>query len=157
MSGVYVITNRKSGKMYVGSSGNVKQRLINQKSYLKTRHPVMIAALKNQNYDISDFIFKKICDVDSRELAYELEEFLLQEIPEHKLYNLAFDRSGGAVKFRDRDKYRAGAAKRNASPEYRGRLSLACKGKRAVVTCSKCGVSGGGGNMRRYHFENCKK
>ena len=55
------------------------------------------------------------------------------------------------------ENYRRGAAKRLADPDFRDKLSQACRGKRQVVTCPKCGVSGGGGNMRRYHFENCAK
>lgn len=157
MNGVYAIWNKKAGKVYIGSSGNVGQRIINQRCNLKTRHPAMISSLKKAEYDFNDFSFDTLCILKTRELAYELEEFLLQEIPEEKLYNLASDRSGGKVKFRDREKYRQGAAKRNANPEYRDRLSAACKGKREVVTCPKCGTSGGGGNMRRYHFQNCSK
>lgn len=52
--------------------------------------------------------------------------------------------------------YIASAAIRNANPEYSKKLSESCKGKRNVVECPYCGLSGGGGNMRRYHFENCK-
>jgi len=35
-------------------------------------------------------------------------------------------------------------------------LSDACKGVRAIVTCPHCEKQGGGGNMRRYHFDKCK-
>lgn len=57
---------------------------------------------------------------------------------------------------RDGVPYVAGAAKRLADPEYRAKLSEACKGKREVVQCPHCEVRGGGGNMYRYHFDNCK-
>jgi group I intron endonuclease len=57
---------------------------------------------------------------------------------------------------RDGAPYVAAAAKRLADQGYRARLSEACKGKRAVVKCSHCGLEGGGGNMRRYHFDKCK-
>lgn len=157
MNGVYAIWNKKADKVYIGSSGNVNQRIINQRCNLKTRHPTMISSLKKVEYDFNDFSFEKLCELETRELAYELEEFLLQEIPETKLYNLASDRSGGKVKFRDRERYQAGAAKRNANPEYRAKLSASCKGKREVITCPHCGVSGGGGNMRRYHMDKCSK
>jgi hypothetical protein len=30
------------------------------------------------------------------------------------------------------------------------------KGKQKIVTCDKCGKSGGISNMKRHHFENCK-
>jgi group I intron endonuclease len=53
--------------------------------------------------------------------------------------------------------YVAGAAKRLADPEFRAKLSEACKGKREVVQCPHCGLQGGGGNMHRYHFDKCGK
>jgi hypothetical protein len=52
--------------------------------------------------------------------------------------------------------YVVGAAKRLSNPDYRKTLSEACKGKRASVECPHCGLRGGGGNMRRYHFDKCK-
>lgn len=58
---------------------------------------------------------------------------------------------------RDPAPYIASAAKRIADPEFAKRLSEACKGKRQVVECPHCGLQGGGGNMRRYHFEKCSK
>jgi len=36
--GVYAITNRHTGQMYIGSTSNLKQRLINQRCFLKTGH-----------------------------------------------------------------------------------------------------------------------
>lgn len=58
---------------------------------------------------------------------------------------------------RDGAPYVAGAAKRLADPEYRAKLSAACKGKRQVLKCPHCDLEGGGGNMRRYHFDKCLK
>ena len=60
------------------------------------------------------------------------------------------------IKRTNLENYRSGAAKRLADPEFRNKLSKACKGKRKIVTCPKCGLSGGGGNMRRYHFNRCR-
>ncbi len=158
MIGVYVIRNESVGKLYVGSSSNIKQRLICHKSYLRNgNHPAMIRALRGQKQDTSLFRFDVICQTESLDQARELEEFLLSEIPKANLYNLASDATGGKAKRTNREQYRNGAAKRLADPEFRSRLSKACKGKRQVVTCPKCGVSGGGGNMRRYHFENCSR
>ena len=57
---------------------------------------------------------------------------------------------------RDGAPYVAAAVKRLADPDYRIKLSEACKGKREIVTCPHCDTKGGGGNMRRYHFDNCK-
>ena len=56
---------------------------------------------------------------------------------------------------RDGASYVVGAAKRLTDPDYRAKLSAACKGKRQVLKCPHCEVEGGGGNMRRYHFDKC--
>lgn len=43
------------------------------------------------------------------------------------------------------------------SPTHRANMSAAMRGlKRTISTCPHCGKTGGGGNMRRYHFDNCK-
>lgn len=156
--GVYAIQNRTAGKVYIGSSSNIRHRLACQKSYLRHgNHPSTIRSLRGTSPNVDEFDFSVVCETDSIKQARELEEFLLQEIPAARLYNIAKDATGGRAPRINRAAYRAGAAKRNADPSYRVRLSEACKGKRAVVTCPKCGVSGGGGNMRRYHFKNCKQ
>jgi len=158
MIGVYAIRNESAGKVYIGSSSDVKHRLICQKSYLKNgNHPATIRSLRGTGPDVNDFQFLVVCETADINQARELEEFLLAEIPSDRLYNLASDATGGRVNRINRERYRDGAAKRLANPNFRGRLSQACRGKRQVVTCPKCGVSGGGGNMRRYHFENCSK
>ena len=157
MIGVYAIRNESAGKLYVGSSSDVLRRLMCHKSYLRNgNHPAMIRALRGQKQNTELFKFDVICETDSVEKARELEEFLLSEIPQERLYNLASDATGGRVKRTNLERYRNGAAKRLADPSFRDKLSQACKGKRQVVICPKCGVSGGGGNMRRYHFEKCK-
>lgn len=55
-----------------------------------------------------------------------------------------------------KENYKKGAAKRCSDPDFSKRLSESCKGKRKIVICPHCGTKGGGGNMRRYHFINCK-
>ena len=156
MIGVYAIRNVVAGKVYIGSSGNIKKRLICQKSYLKNgNHPATIRSLRGAKQDISQFSFDVVCETENIDQARELEDFLLAEIPQDQLYNLALDYTGGKVKRINLERYRDGAAKRLTDPEFRNKLSQACKGKRQIVTCPKCGVSGGGGNMRRYHFDRC--
>jgi group I intron endonuclease len=157
MIGVYAIRNVVAGKVYIGSSGNIKKRLICQRSYLKNgNHPATIRSLRGTKQDISQFSFDVVCETENIDQARELEDFLLAEIPQDKLYNLALDYTGGKVKRINLERYRDGAAKRLSDPEFRNKLSQSCKGKRQIVTCPKCGVSGGGGNMRRYHFDRCR-
>jgi group I intron endonuclease len=157
MIGVYAIRNVVAGKVYIGSSGNIKKRLICQKSYLKNgNHPATIRSLRGTKQDVSQFSFDVVCETENIDQARELENFLLAEIPQDQLYNLALDYTGGKVKRINLERYRDGAAKRLSDPEFRNKLSQSCKGKRQIVTCPKCGVSGGGGNMRRYHFDRCR-
>lgn len=58
---------------------------------------------------------------------------------------------------RPSEPYILAAKKRLSTPGHLDRLKEACKGKRRLVTCPHCGLTGGGGNMQRYHFEKCKK
>jgi len=57
---------------------------------------------------------------------------------------------------RDHDVYSVGAKKQWADPEQRAKKMQAMRGKREVLICPNCGLQGGGGNMRRYHFDKCK-
>jgi hypothetical protein len=45
---------------------------------------------------------------------------------------------------------------RKHSEETKDKIRQAISGyKHEVKTCPKCGISGKGGNMKRYHFDNC--
>lgn len=54
------------------------------------------------------------------------------------------------------DAYSIAVKKQWADSEQKAKRSLAMRGKREIVECPYCQVKGGGGNMRRYHFDNCK-
>ena len=43
-----------------------------------------------------------------------------------------------------------------SNPENKAKRSASMRGKREVVECPHCGKTGGGGNMRRYHFNKCR-
>tara|TARA_R110002096_G_scaffold415148_1_gene616589 strand:+ start:113 stop:643 length:531 start_codon:yes stop_codon:yes gene_type:complete len=67
MVGIYTITNKLDGKMYVGSSNNVNKRITAHKSELKNNKHVN-AKLQNavNKYDLSNFEFKLLdeCELD---------------------------------------------------------------------------------------------
>ena len=155
-AGVYAVVNKRTRQMYIGSSANLKQRLINQKSFLKTGHKCAIAALKHQTVDINDFDFRILFETDSVVEAKEVETALLECFWETGLYNKSPHANGSTGVKRDHDTYSAGAKKQWADPDQRAKKMQAMRGKREVVTCPHCGVQGGGGNMRRYHFDRCK-
>ena len=68
-----------------------------------------------------------------------------------KKYGLGKKRS-----IESKKRYSKVALKRWADPSDREKRMQAMRGKRKVVECPHCGKSGGGGNMKRYHFDNCK-
>lgn len=155
--GVYAVVNRCTGKAYVGSSDNVERRLIHHKCFINKRNFRYYQGYADDavTYGVAGFDFKLLLATETIEEAKEIETAFL-EMFIGNLYNKAPHANGGTGVRRDRQVYKQSAAKRVQSPEYRAKLSVACKGKRQIVTCSHCGKSGGGGNMRRYHFNNCR-
>ena len=136
LSGIYCIKNDVTGKLYIGSSKHVELRLIHQKSFLKTGHPCMIAALKGMPIDIDDFDFKIVAETKTIEEARELETAFLECFWGDWLYNKAVHANGPKGVKRDYDTYSAGAKKqwsdpefkkRMATPEHKAKLSLARK------------------------------
>lgn len=154
--GLYSIVNKKNGKTYIGSSKNVELRLINQKSFLKTGHPCMIAALKGQQIDINDFEFSIIAKTKTIQEAKDIETAILECFWGDWLYNKSPHANGSTGVKRNHAVYSAGAKKQWADKEQREKKMMAMRGKREIVTCPHCGKQGGGGNMRRYHFDKCK-
>jgi group I intron endonuclease len=154
--GVYAIVNKQNGKAYIGSSKQVELRLIHHKSYIKTGLFLHYQGYAEdaKKYGVGEFDFKIIKETKTIEEARELETAALQ-IWDGFLYNKAPNANGSTGVKRNKKAYVAGAAKRNSDPEYRAKLSEACKGKREIVQCPHCGLQGGGGNMRRYHFDKC--
>jgi len=154
--GLYAIVNRHNGKAYIGSSKNVELRMRHHKCYINTSLFLHYQGYSDdaKKYGLDGFDFKVLCSTDTVEEAREVETALL-EMWLDDLYNKAPNSDGSTGIKRDRNVYVKGAAKRLANPEYRAKLSAACKGKREIITCPHCGLSGGGGNMRRYHFDKC--
>jgi hypothetical protein len=153
--GVYAVVNKVTGQMYIGSSANLKQRLINQRSFLKTGHRCAISALKNQKVNIDDFDFRVLLETQTVEEAKEIETALLECFWGTNLYNKSPHSDGSTGVKRDHAVYSVGTKKQWADPEKKAQRSAAMRGKREVVECPHCQAKGGGGNMRRYHFDKC--
>jgi hypothetical protein len=158
MIGVYAVINIFNRKAYVGSSINIGKRLAQHRWSIKhkrflNRQPYQDEA---KVYGIDGFEFVVLAKTDTIEEARELETACLECLFGDDLYNKCPNADGGTGAKRDSAAYIVGAAKRVSNPDFSKKLSAACKGKREIVTCPSCGLSGGGGNMRRYHFEKCK-
>lgn len=155
--GVYAVHNKINGRAYIGSSKHVELRLRHHKCYINTGLFLHYQGYAEdaKKYGVDAFEFKLLAETDTVKEAEELEvEFIRMWMPD--LYNKAPSANGATGMKRDKTKYVKGAEKRLADPNFRSKLSEACKGKREIVTCPHCQISGGGGNMRRYHFDNCK-
>jgi hypothetical protein len=154
--GLYAVVNKHNGRAYIGSSTNVELRMRHHKCYINTGRFLHYQgyAEEAKAYGVGGFDFKVICKTDSIEEAKELETAFL-EMWLSDLYNKAPSANGATGVKRERNLYVKAAAKRLADPDYRAKLSAACKGKRQVLKCPHCEVEGGGGNMRRYHFDKC--
>jgi hypothetical protein len=154
--GLYAIVNKINGKAYIGSSKHVELRLRHHKCYINRGLFLHYQGYSEdaKQYGVGAFDFKIICATETVEEARKLETELLS-LWIGDLYNKAPNANGATGVRRNRQTYVQAAAKRLADPEYRTKLSNACKGKRQVVECPHCGLQGGGGNMRRYHFDKC--
>jgi group I intron endonuclease len=154
--GLYAVVNTINHKAYVGSSDNVERRLRHHKCFIKNHNFRYYQGYAEDaiKYGVDAFEFKLLKQTDTIEEAKELETAFLECFIDG-LYNKAPHSDGATGIRRNRDAYIAGAAKRLQDPEYTKKISNACKGKRALVTCPHCNLTGGGGNMRRYHFDKC--
>ena len=155
--GVYAVHNKINGRAYIGSSKHVELRLRHHKCYINTGLFLHYQGYAEdaKKYGVEAFEFKLLAETPTIAEARDMEQAFLGMFLGN-LYNKAPSADGATGIKRDSKIYAQGAAKRNADPEYRGKLSAACKGKREVVQCPHCEVSGGGGNMYRYHFDKCK-
>jgi hypothetical protein len=157
MIGLYAIVNKKNGMAYIGSSDNVKRRLIHHKSAIKNQKRFANTSfLPDETFNVNDFKFLVIGKAETITEARELETAFLETNWGSWLYNKSPSAQGSVGIKRDHDKYSAGAKKQWDNPEQRAKKMAAMRGKRKILTCPHCGTIGGGGNMSRYHFEKCK-
>ncbi len=158
MIGVYAVVNTHNHRAYIGSSRDVGRRLSLHRWAIKHGRFLNRQSYREdaEKFGISAFEFRVLAETETLEHARELETAFLECFIGPSLYNKSPNADGASGVKRERQAYVRGAAKRLADPSFRQKLSAACKGKRKTVVCPACGVSGGGGNMRRYHFDNCR-
>ena len=155
---MYAVINKATRRAYVGSSVNLARRLAAHRSCINTGYLLDKQAYADdaRTLGVAGFDFLVLRTTNTLEEARELETAFLECFFGNGLYNRAPHANGSTGVKRIADAYKRGAAKRLQNPGFSKRLAEACRGKRAVLTCPYCGVEGGGGNMRRYHFEKCK-
>lgn len=158
----YAIKNMVTGDAYVGSTSNWKNRKKSHMSLLRKgkHHSIWLQRAWNK-YGANSFVFVPCFNHVSHQDALHVEDEVIEEFFLGGLYNCkkgAFGFVGCDQPKTEKHKkaMSVSAVKSWKNPEMRNARQLNMRGKRAVVVCPHCGLEGGGGNMRRYHFDNCK-
>lgn len=87
ISGIYRILNSKNGKMYIGSSKNLRERKINHFSMLRnnSHHSLHLQRAWNKSLNKSDFVFE-ILEYCEESLLIEKENYYLDSLCMSKDY-----------------------------------------------------------------------
>lgn len=98
MIGIYKIQNKISGKLYIGSSYNIRERIINHKSMLRCNkhHSIHLQRAYNK-YGINNFIFEILEECDINDLMVK-EQYYIDKYDFNNLYNILPKSSPGFTK-----------------------------------------------------------
>lgn len=147
VGGIYSITNTISGRKYVGSSVNIKQRWVtHRRSLINGRHENSRLQAAFKKYGIEAFVFAVIEVVPDLSTMLEREQYWLDELAVAKHgYNIsptAGNRTGVKMSDESRAKMSSKAKGRIITPEHRAKLSAAMKGyQRTPEHRAKLGAS----------------
>lgn len=98
MIGIYKIQNKISGKLYIGSSYNIRERLNNHKSMLRcNRHHSIYLQNAFNKYGIENFIFEIIEECELEQLMIR-EQYYINNFNFNNLYNILPKSSPGFCK-----------------------------------------------------------
>lgn len=159
----YSIKNLVTGDAYVGSTSNWRLRRNSHMHMLRKgkHHSVWLQRAWNK-YGQKSFVFLACYNHASHQEAVQAEQAIIEEFFLNGLYNCKPSAVGvvgcNQPKTEQHKKAISIAATESwQDPDMRERRQSSMRNKREVVICPNCGLSGGGGNMNRYHFDNCKK
>lgn len=145
--GVYRIVNIKNGMRYYGSTKDLRQRRHNHKSLMRKgthQNPGIRedAAIHGEG----SFEFEVLCYCKPQERK-RLEGVLIDQNLGEECYN-RHDSNGS---YEATEEHRRKNSNHKKSEEHKANMR---KPKRKVA-CPHCGLVGGGGAMKRWHFDNC--
>jgi len=161
MIAVYSIKNIVTGQSYVGSTNNYKNRKKAHLSLLRRgiHHCNWLQHSWNK-YGESSFILIPCFNYTDYAEALLVEDEVIQEFYGNGIFNSKSEAIGVVgchepKSEQTKEKMSLKAIDGWANEDIRNRRASAMKGKREIVKCPHCKTLGGGGNMKRYHFENC--
>jgi len=162
MIAVYSIKNIVTGQSYIGSTKNYKNRLKGHLSLLR-RGVHHCRWLQNSwtKHGEASFMLTPCFNYTDYAEALQVEDDIIKEFFGTSIFN-SKNTAIGVIGNTDpkseqtKEKMAAQAVNSWANSDIRERRQQAMRGTRQVLECPHCHVLGGGGNMKRYHFENCK-
>lgn len=149
-AGVYSITSRLTGKVYVGSSVNVVLRWRHHRSRLRTGHHTNSHLQAHaRKYGVDDLVFEMMEAEPDYSLRLGLEQLMVTALYGRQCFNQAQDVSaptrGRSPTLESRAKQSAALKGRTRSPEHRANLQASMIGRivtpeaRAKMSESACG------------------
>jgi group I intron endonuclease len=188
---LYAIKHVPSGRAYIGSTVNPKERHATHLRMLKKgKHHCHYLQKAWDKYGEFEFEFKQIGMAETELEIREMEQAFLDAFFGESLFNAKCSAigmpsgdshpskradwylkiqmplmtkeqrnirfGGNRGKKRNSPEYSIAVTKQWADPQQKIKRSIAMRGPRKIVECPHCHIKGGGGNMRRYHFDRCK-
>lgn len=138
-SGVYLITNKITEKVYIGSSVDIRRRWNQHRSYLRNnKHPNKKLQNSWNKHGENAFIFKVLCSVDDPNTLHVFEQFWINVYDSKDSgYNLA-EVAGSNLGMRHTDeakaKISAASKGRKMSDEWKAKISLANSSPRGPMS-----------------------
>lgn len=97
--GIYSITNRANGKVYIGSSKNIENRIYRHKQMLKTgKHHSYKLQEAWIEFGENNFEFSIIQNVEEEINLLEVEQDFINQYEAYKQYNVSINATGGTRK-----------------------------------------------------------
>ena len=152
---VYRTENKVTGSYYYGvHNGNIDKYL---GSGLKLKDNI-------KKYGVNNCIRRTVMECDKKEDAYSFEQIIVDSLllKDPKCLNLSLGGKGGLHGEKHSKAISMSNTKRKKgiklSEEHKSKIKKSSKigDKLEIVKCPKCGRSGAGGVMNRWHFDNCK-
>lgn len=129
-AGVYEVKNTKTGKLYIGSSRNIKKRWSHIISSLRGGYGQRVMQQEFLVHGEQSLQFTVLENVSELSTLKEREQFYLDHVPEEYKYNIApttSSTSGVCWSEESKNRQSAMASKRNVQPEYNKMLSERAK------------------------------
>jgi group I intron endonuclease len=154
-AGIYKITS-PIGKVYIGQSWDIQKRFFGYKKSHNFSQPRLSRSFKKYGVYSHKLEICHELPQDCSQQVMDTYEILYWELYKDlgtKMLNIKYPGSGGKHSVESKIKIKNSILGSKHSEDTLNKM----RSPRKKVTCNKCGLTGGGANMTRYHFDNCGK